>query len=67
LLFLFFILSVIISLESDCRTVLKRIMHIRTQAIGLMPEIENNCIQDLTTCKNPEIKGEVRKDLKNLQ
>jgi hypothetical protein len=34
-------------------------MSIRTQSIGLMPEIEDNCIQDLATCKNPEIKGEV--------
>jgi hypothetical protein len=37
-------------------------MHIRTQAIGLMPEIETNCLTDLATCKNPEVKGEVRKD-----
>jgi hypothetical protein len=29
-----------------------------------MPEIENNCMQDLATCKNPEVKGEVRKYLK---
>lgn len=36
-------------------------MHIRTQSIGLMPEIEHNCLTDLATCKNPEIKGEVRK------
>ena len=35
-------------------------MHIRTQAIGLMPEIEDNCLTDLATCKNPEVKGEVR-------
>ena len=34
-------------------------MHIRSQAIGLMPEIEDNCMEDLATCKNPEIKGEV--------
>jgi hypothetical protein len=24
-----------------------------------MPEIEDNCIIDLATCKNPEVKGEV--------
>ncbi len=41
-------------------------MNIRAQAIGLMPEIEQNCMQDLATCKNPDIKGEVRKDLKNI-
>jgi hypothetical protein len=29
-----------------------------------MPEIEDNCIEDLASCKNPEIKGEVRKDFK---
>jgi hypothetical protein len=34
-------------------------MHIRSQSIGLMPEIEDNCIIDLATCKNPEVKGEV--------
>ncbi|CAF3796085.1 unnamed protein product, partial [Rotaria sordida] len=45
-------------LDKECRSELKRIMHIRTQAIGLMPEIEDNCLTDLTTCKNPEIKGE---------
>jgi len=39
-------------------------MNIRAQAIGLMPEVEQNCMQDLATCKNPEIKGEVRKNLK---
>jgi hypothetical protein len=39
-------------------------MHIRTQSISLMPEIEDNCIEDLASCKNPEIKGEVRKDFK---
>jgi hypothetical protein len=38
-------------------------MHIRTQAIGLMPEIEDNCITDLATCKNPEVKGEVSRIL----
>ncbi len=41
-------------------------MYIRAQAIGLMPEVEQNCMQDLATCKNPEIKGEVRKDLKTF-
>jgi hypothetical protein len=35
-------------------------MHIRIQSIGLMPEIEDNCMQDLATCRNPEIKGEVK-------
>jgi hypothetical protein len=38
-------------------------MHIRTQAIGLMPEIEDSCMTDLATCKNPEVKGEVRKTI----
>jgi hypothetical protein len=42
-------------------------MHIRTQAIGLMPEIENNCIQDLATCRNPEVKGEVRRDFSKFR
>ncbi|CAF3645191.1 unnamed protein product [Rotaria sordida] len=51
-------------LNSVCRSELKRIMSIRTKAIGLMPEIEDNCITDLATCKNPEIKGE---ELKCLQ
>jgi hypothetical protein len=37
-------------------------MHIRSQTIGLMPEIENNCIRDLATCRNVEIKGEVREE-----
>ncbi|CAF1086846.1 unnamed protein product [Adineta steineri] len=50
-------------LDRDCRTELKRLMHIRTQAIGLMPEIEDNCIEDLATCKNPEVKGEEMKCL----
>ncbi|CAF3899565.1 unnamed protein product, partial [Rotaria sordida] len=45
-------------LDKECRSELKRIMHIRTQSIGLMPEIEDNCLTDLATCKNPEIKGE---------
>jgi hypothetical protein len=34
-------------------------MRIRSQSIGLMPDIEDNCITDLATCKNPEVKGEV--------
>ncbi|CAF2406151.1 unnamed protein product [Rotaria sp. Silwood2] len=51
-------------LDRKCRSELKRIMHIRTQSIGLMPEIEDNCLADLAICKNPEIKGEVRKNLK---
>ncbi|CAF1437679.1 unnamed protein product, partial [Adineta steineri] len=50
-------------LDRNCSTELKRLMHIRTQAIGLMPEIEDNCIEDLATCKNPEIKGEEMKCL----
>ncbi|CAF3848511.1 unnamed protein product [Rotaria sp. Silwood1] len=45
-------------LDRECLSELKRIMHIRTQSIGLMPEIEDNCLTDLATCKNPEIKGE---------
>ncbi|CAF4465471.1 unnamed protein product, partial [Rotaria sp. Silwood2] len=45
-------------LDKECRSELKRIMHIRTQSIGLMPEIEDNCLTDLAICKNPEIKGE---------
>ncbi len=48
-----------IQLNSECRSELKRLMHIRSQSIGLMPEIEDNCIIDLATCKNPEVKGEV--------
>jgi hypothetical protein len=39
-------------------------MYIRKQAISLMPEIENNCLRDLTTCRNVEVKGEVRRALK---
>jgi hypothetical protein len=35
-------------------------MRIRAQSIGLMPEIQDSCIDDLATCKNPEVKGEVR-------
>ncbi|CAF3401610.1 unnamed protein product [Rotaria socialis] len=46
------------NLDRECQGELKRIMHIRTQAIGLMPEIEDNCLTDLATCKNPEVKGE---------
>lgn len=34
-------------------------MRIRTTAIGLMPEIEDNCIEDLAACKNTDVKGEV--------
>jgi hypothetical protein len=41
-------------------------MHIRTQAIDLMPEIEQNCMTDLATCRNPEVKGEVRRILTNV-
>ncbi|CAF4720327.1 unnamed protein product [Rotaria sp. Silwood1] len=51
-------------LSDECRTELKRIMSIRTKAIGLMPEIEDNCMRDLAACKKPEIKGE---ELKCLQ
>ncbi|CAF4559372.1 unnamed protein product, partial [Rotaria sp. Silwood2] len=47
-------------LSDNCRIELKRIMSIRTKAIGLMPEVEDNCMADLALCKNPEIKGEVR-------
>jgi len=35
-------------------------MRIRAQSIGLMPEIQDSCIEDLATCKNPEVKGQVR-------
>ncbi|CAF1472781.1 unnamed protein product [Adineta ricciae] len=45
-------------LDSDCRTELRRLMHIRSQSIGLLPEVEDNCMEDLATCKNPEVKGE---------
>ncbi|CAF3958813.1 unnamed protein product, partial [Rotaria sp. Silwood2] len=51
-------------LSDNCRIELKRIMSIRTKAIGLMPEVEDNCMADLALCKNPEIKGE---ELKCLQ
>jgi hypothetical protein len=34
-------------------------MRIRSQSVGLMPEIDDNCIIDLATCNNPEVKGEV--------
>lgn len=35
-------------------------MQIRSQSINLMPEIEENCIIDLATCRNTDVKGEVR-------
>ena len=44
----------------ECRSELKRIMNIRGQSIGLLPEIEDNCIQDLATCKGTDVKGEVK-------
>lgn len=50
-----------IQLYSECQSELKRLMNIRSMSIGLMPEIEDNCIIDLATCKDPEKKGEVRK------
>ena len=34
-------------------------MFIRTQSIGLMPEIEDHCINDLSSCDNAELKGQV--------
>lgn len=34
-------------------------MHIRSQSIDLMPEIEQNCMTDLATCRNTDVKGEV--------
>ena len=34
-------------------------MHIRAQSIDLMPEIEQNCIQDLVGCAKTDVKGEV--------
>lgn len=37
-------------------------MHIRSQSIDLMPEIEQNCMIDLATCKGTEVKGEVSED-----
>ncbi|CAF2082393.1 unnamed protein product, partial [Rotaria magnacalcarata] len=46
------------NLDRECQGELKRIMHIRTEAIGLMPEIEDNCLTDLATCKNSEVIGE---------
>ncbi|CAF3928857.1 unnamed protein product, partial [Rotaria magnacalcarata] len=51
-------------LDNECRNEFQRIMRTRTTSVGLMPEIEDNCIEDLATCKNPEIKGE---ELKCLQ
>lgn len=50
-------------LTSECRTELKLLMHIRSQSIDLMPEIEENCITDLATCRNTEMKGEEMKCL----
>lgn len=46
-------------MNSECRTELKQLMRIRSQAIGLMPEIQDNCIIDLATCKRLGVKGEV--------
>ena len=34
-------------------------MHIRTQSVDLMPEIEQNCMSDLASCRNNDVKGEV--------
>ena len=49
-------------LERGCRGELKRLMHIRTQSIDLMPEIEQNCIIDLAPCRKVDVKGEVRRE-----
>lgn len=46
-------------MTNDCRAELKQLLRIRSQAIGLMPEIQDNCIIDLATCKNSDAKGEV--------
>jgi len=45
-------------LTTDCRTELRQLMQIRSQSINLMPEIEENCITDLATCRNTDVKGE---------
>ncbi|UJR27806.1 hypothetical protein I4U23_009075 [Adineta vaga] len=50
-------------LDKECRDELLRLMRIRSQTIGLMPEIEDKCITDLATCKNPQVKGEEMKCL----
>ena len=52
-------LSSTFQIARECRSELKRIMNIRGQSIGLLPEIEDKCIQDLATCKGTEVKGEV--------
>ncbi|CAF2982769.1 unnamed protein product, partial [Rotaria sp. Silwood2] len=49
-----------LSQKWEGRSELKRIIHIRTQDIGLMPEIEDNRITDLATCQNLEVEGELR-------
>lgn len=46
-------------MTNECRAELKQLLRIRSQSIGLMPEIQDNCIIDLATCKNPDMKGEV--------
>ena len=48
-----------LQIDSECRRELQRLMRIRSQSVGLMPEIEEECRTDLATCKNPEVKGEV--------
>ncbi|CAF0823028.1 unnamed protein product [Adineta ricciae] len=50
-------------LDRECRDELLRLMRIRSQTIGLMPEIEDKCMTDLATCQNPEVKGEEMKCL----
>jgi golgi apparatus protein 1 len=55
-----------LQVDRECRTELKRLMRIRTQSIDLMPEIEENCIADLASCKNPEVKGEVRDYIRSI-
>ncbi|CAF1437662.1 unnamed protein product [Adineta steineri] len=50
-------------LDKECGTELKRLMSMRSKSIGLMPEIEDNCIEDLATCANPDVKGEEMKCL----
>ncbi|CAF3536870.1 unnamed protein product [Rotaria socialis] len=50
-------------LDNECRNEFQKIMRTRTTSIGLMPEIEDKCIEDLASCKNPEIKGEEMKCL----
>jgi len=46
-------------LNTECRSELKQLMRIRSQSVGLMPEVEDKCIEDLASCNRHQIKGEV--------